>query len=270
MSGPMAETETNGNAGVVAVSEFVRHRNALLVRARLTDLFLDYYLHLADNGIQPAPEHDRLLKATLAVFTLHCASRPRNELIAWTLNLREPRLNLFAAGDNDEGNITGRVFTEHVKDSPQNLLYVETVRLREPARRSVVDFEGSDIFEAAEKFYAQSEQRPARLFDLGDEEYALLASHPDCDLPWLQSVTLEEMRKLGEHETVVPMERRLYRWRCGCNEQRIFRILAPAMREDPDELFHGEEALRMECPRCGALYRVSREALEAYVAREGA
>ncbi|HEX9784641.1 MAG TPA: disulfide bond chaperone [Opitutaceae bacterium] len=264
----MAGTEPIGTSGAIATVEYVRHRNALLVRARLTDLFLDYYLHLAFHGIQLAPEHDRLLKATISAFTLHCASRPRTEHIAWTINLQEPRLNLFAAGDNEDGNITGRVFTEHVKASPRNLLYIETVHKRDPARRSVVEFSGSDIFEAAEKFYSQSEQRPARFFDLGGEEYALLASHPDCDIPWLQRVSLEGLRELATHEIVVPMERRLYRWQCGCNEQRIFRILAPAMRQDPDELFHGEDALRMECPRCGALYRVGREALEAYVAQE--
>ncbi|BET68177.1 hypothetical protein ASA1KI_30950 [Opitutales bacterium ASA1] len=262
----MAEVENAGPTGVVTVSEFVRHRNALLVRGRLTSLFIDYYLHLAAHGIRHDQEHDRMLKSALAAFTLHCASRPRNEMVAWTINVREPRVNLFATGDNEDGAIAGRLFTEHVKESPRSLFYVETIRGRDPARRSVIEFDGADPFAAAEHFYAQSEQRPARFFDLGDEEFALLSAHPDCDLEWLRRLELGDVRALAERETIVPMERRLYRWHCGCNEQRIFRILAPSMRQDPDELFHGDEVLNMECPRCGALYRVSREAMEAYVA----
>lgn len=252
--------------GIAATSEFVRHRNALLSRARLADLYLDYYLHLADNQVQLAPEHDALLKRLLAVAVLHCMSRPRNEIIAWTVNLQEPLVNLFASGDNGLGHLTGRLFTDHVRKGGGNLLYVETARARDPVRRSAIDFDGNDLFAAAERFYERSEQRPARLFDLGDEEFALLSAHPDCDLAWLRGVDVDAVRSLADRETLVPMERRPYRWKCGCDERRIFRILAPAMRADPEDLFHGEEALRMECPRCGGLYRISREALEAYIA----
>jgi molecular chaperone Hsp33 len=62
------------------------------------------------------------------------------------------------------------------------------------------------------------------------------------------------------------MERRHYQWRCGCSERRIFQILAPGMLDNPDELFAGEDSLRLDCPRCGAHYRITREALEAYAA----
>lgn len=264
----MPETNQIPAGGVEVTTRFVRHRNALLVEARLTDLFLDYYLHLADNGLTLDQEHDRVFKAMLSGFVLHCASRPRNEFLSWTINLQHPRLNLFAAGDNEDGTVTGRVFTEHVKQSSHNLFYVETVRGRGPVRRSVTDFTGSDILRAAEVFYQNSEQRPARYFDLGDDQFALLASHPDCDEPWLLSLSADELRTLADRETLVPLERRAYRWHCGCDEQRIFTILAPAMREDPEDLFHGEETLHMECPRCGALYRVSREALEAHLAQQ--
>jgi molecular chaperone Hsp33 len=252
--------------GVVVTTSYVRTRNVLMARAQLVPLFLDYHLHLADHRLAMAPEHDRLLKAMLAAFVLHAASRPRPEMIAWTVNLQQPRLNLFATTDNETGDVVGRVFTENVKAGPDNLFYVETVRGRQPRRRSMITFAGGDMFAMAEAFYRQSEQRPGRLLDLGDEHYALLSAHPGCDLAWLEGVRPQDLDPVLQTETVVPMERRLYRWRCGCTEKRMLDVLAPAMRDDPDGLFAGDSTLAMTCPRCAKPYRISREAMEAHLA----
>jgi hypothetical protein len=256
------------NDGIIVTSEFVRHRNVLLTRAKVTDLFLEYYLHIADSGLRLAPEHDHLFKQLLVVAVLHAASRPRNEYLAWTMNLQQPLMNSFVTSDNEAGTVAGRVFTENVKRGETNLLYLETVRGREPKRRSVVDFLGSSVFGAAEAFLAKSEQRPSRLFDRGEEEFILLSSHPDCDLAWLEGIDASDVSDKLTAEIVVPVERRHYTWQCGCNELRMFEILAPTMRENPDELFRGDESIRIECPRCAKHYRITREALEAYVSQE--
>src|SRR5581483_249570 len=50
----------------------------------------------------------------------HCASRPWNELIAWTINFQQPLVNLFLTGDNQTGAVTGRVFDENVKEAPEH------------------------------------------------------------------------------------------------------------------------------------------------------
>ena len=267
----MANADQPAQEGIVATTEFVRHRNVLMSRARLSDLYLDYYLHLADSGMHVAEEHDRPFKSMLAAFVLHCVSRPRNELIAWTINLQTPRLNLFATADNEVGSVVGRVFVENVKEGAHNLFFCETIRnVRghyETPRRSTVDFEGPDILAAVELFYERSEQRPGRLFDLGDENFALLSAHPDCDLGWLRAVTLDEVRELARTETLAPIEKRAYRWRCGCSEERILKVLAPTMRQDPESLFGGEEFIATQCPRCGVLYRISRQAMEAWLAK---
>ena len=44
--------------GAVVTADFVRHRNVLLLQADMGPLFVDYYLHLADNGIRHAPGQD--------------------------------------------------------------------------------------------------------------------------------------------------------------------------------------------------------------------
>lgn len=245
----------------------MRYRNALLAQGDLGLLFVDYYLHLADNSLRPEPQHDRIFKEALGAFVLHCASRPRNETIAWTINFQEPLLNIFLVADNEAGTVAGRIFTEHVKQGEHNLFFSEIVRGRRPLRRSAVNFEGSDSFRAVERYYEQSEQRPARYFQIKGEEFAMLSAHPDCDINWFRQLDVEEVRHLDDNETVSPLEKRNYRWHCGCNQQRLLEVLSSPMKEDPEELFGGEEALRVECPRCAARYTVTREAMEAYMAQ---
>jgi molecular chaperone Hsp33 len=254
------------DAGLELQTKFVRSRNALLAQADCSDLFVDYYLHLGAQQMKPAPEHDAMFKRALAAFVLHCASRPRHELTAWTINFQAPRVNIFLTGDNETGAVTGRIFDENVKELPENVFYADVVRGGEPKRRSAVNFSGTDPFAAVERFYAQSEQRGARYFQLGEEEFALVTEHPDADLEWLRGLTPSAVRDLDKTETVVLLEKRVCRWHCGCNQARMLEVLGPTMRQDPKVLFGDGEKLEIRCPRCGARHAVTREAMEAFVA----
>ena len=263
---PETTPPNTADAGLEVPTLFVRNRNALLARATFSDLYVDYYLHLGTQQIRPSAEADAMFKRALAAFTLHSASRPWNELTAWTINFQQPLVNLFLTGDNDTGAITGRVFDENVKELPENICYADVVRGREPKRRSAVSFTGGDPIAAAEKFYAQSEQRVARYFQVAEEEFAMVTELPDCDLAWLNALTAEQVKAFDTTETLGPMERRIYRWHCGCNQQRMMEVLAPTMRQDPNELFGDDEKLEIRCPRCGARHAITREAMEAFVA----
>lgn len=263
MSAP-APLESHGAEVTV---DFIRHRNVLLAQADLGPLFVDYYLHQADHQLRPEPAHDALLKQGLAAFTLHCAARPRHEHLAWTISLQEPRLNLFFAGDNEDCTVTGRLFTENVREAPRNIFFSELMPRRgAEKRRSVVNFDGADLFHAVETFYATSEQRPARCFDLGEDRFAMLFSHPDCDEAWLARVQLDDVRALAATETLARIERRSYRWHCGCEQRRILGVLAPAARADMAGLFGDRELIHVQCPRCAASHAISREAMEAWLA----
>lgn len=253
-------------SGLEVRTEFVRSRHVLCARADLGDLFVDYYLHLAEHGLRLEPEHDVMFKRALAAFVLHQASRPRDELTAWTINCQAPRVNLFLTGDNATGTVAGRVFAENVKELPENLFYADVVRGNRPKQRSVVHYRGADPVAGAERLYAQSEQRRARYFRLAGDEWALFTEHPDCDFAWFDALTAGEVPALGGQETLVPLETRICRWHCGCNQQRMLEVLAPVMRQSPDELFGGEPRIEIRCPRCAARHHVTREALEAFVA----
>ena len=134
----MAETTppNTADAGLEVRTYFVRNRNALIARADFGELFVDYYLHLSANRIKVAPEHDAMFKRAIAAFTLHSASRPWNELTAWTINFQQPLVNFFLTGDNETGAVTGRVFSDNVKELPENIFYSDVVRGRGEKRRS--------------------------------------------------------------------------------------------------------------------------------------
>lgn len=259
--------EDPSTTGLEVRTYFVRGRNALLARADFGELYVDYYLHQGQHGHQHVPRHDEMLKEALAALTLHCASRPWNESWAWTIHFTNPLLNLFVTGDNRFGKIVGQLFTENVKDDAYPLFLAELVRERGEPRRSVVelDRDKADVLGAVERFYAMSEQRPARYFRHGPEDFVMVSAQPQCDLAWFESLDDAAIRVLDQTEQLSLLEVRRYRWECGCTQERMLGVLAPIMRRDPEGLFGDESSIRMSCPRCGARYVVTREALEAYI-----
>ncbi|MEM6820835.1 MAG: Hsp33 family molecular chaperone HslO [Verrucomicrobiota bacterium] len=265
----MSETFSNDSSGISVESLFIRERNVLLTRAEFSDLYVDYYLQLADLHERYAANLDSLFKEALAAMVLHSASRPWNEVCAWTINFQEPLANFFVAGDNPKGTVVGTIFTENIRESEGNMMFAEFIRGNSPKRRSVVDFDTKEIFEAVEHFYRQSEQRIARYFRVRDEEYWMFSAQPDCDEAWLKRLELNMLEGLEQAEEFSLLEKRNYRWDCGCSEEKMFELLAPTFRADPEMLYQGEEVLRMKCPRCGKPYLITKEGLEAYTQEDG-
>ncbi len=240
-------------------SIFVRHRNCLMVRGQFTDIYTDYYLHLADHAIRYTAELDQMLKDALAVLALHLTARPWNETIAWTANLRAPRINVFVTGSSGDANVTGRVFTKDIREPDRNFFYSQTTVVNDPEpRTSTLEVEGRDPVAWIAQFYDQSEQRPARAFRLDDENFVLIAAQPDADIGWLEGLTVEDVAKITETEETNLLETRPFRFHCGCTVERIVPILG-GWRDRPDELFQGENEISVQCPRCAASYRITRD-----------
>jgi molecular chaperone Hsp33 len=240
-------------------SIFVRHRNALVLRGQFTPIYTDYYLHLMQHGLRYPGELDQMLKDALAMITLHLTARPWAETIAWTANLRAPRINLFVTGSSLGEAVTGRIFTEDVREPDRNFFYSQTTTVEgnEP-RLSTMEVEGRDPIEWVNQFYCQSEQRPARAFRLEDENFVLIAAQPDCDLEWLEALDEEAVKNLTETEETTLLETRRYRFHCGCTLEKILPVLG-GWRDRPDELFEGADSISIECPRCAAKYSVTRD-----------
>lgn len=240
-------------------SLFVRHRNALLVRGQFTPIYTDYYLHLMQHGVRPPGELDQMLKDALAMLALHLVARPWAETIAWTANLRAPRVNLFVTGSSVEEAITGRIFTEDVREPDRNYFYSQTTRAdRAEPSTSTMEIDGKDPIAWISQFYDRSEQRPARAFRLEDENFALIAAQPDCDLEWLESLDEATVAKIHETEETTVLESRKFRFFCGCTLERILPVLG-GWKDRLDELFEEAEFITIQCPRCAAKYRVTRD-----------
>jgi molecular chaperone Hsp33 len=242
-------------------SIFVRHRNCLLVRGQFTGIYMDHYLHLMQHSIRYPAELDEMLKDALAMLALHLTARPWAETIAWTANLRAPRINLFVTGSSNEAYVTGRVFTEDIREPDRNFFYSQTtVPTSNEPRLSTMEVVGRDPIAWISQFYAQSEQRPARAFRLPDENFALIAAQPDADLDWLAALDGEQVANISETEETNLLETRHFRFHCGCTVDKILPILG-SWRDKPDELFHGEDSIRVQCPRCAASYLITRDML---------
>lgn len=247
-------------SAVRVICRYVRGRNALVGAADFGGMFMDCYLHLGQTGVVLGHGVDGKFKLMLAALTLHAAMRPRAETCAWTLHLEGERLNIFAVAENPTGHVTGQVFAEHVRATGHSLMHAETATADGPRRRSTVDLPPvTGVLAAAESYYRQSEQRPARFFDLGGDDFAVVAAQPDADLDWLQAVGADEVRALWRDDSRPPLETRVYRFCCGCTPGRVAQAIGPALRGQLDEIFGGEEHIRVSCPRCGTRHEMARE-----------
>ena len=263
---PAKESETES---IEVRCYFVRDRNALLVRGDFSPIYTDYYLHLMQHHIRHQPAQDQLIKDGLAALTLHLASRPWNEAIAWTLSWQDPLQNLFVTGNNRGGNIVGRIFTEGVKEREKNLFISQVTVVGQEPRQSMIEAETLDLFAIAEDFYRKSEQRPGRYFRFSEEDFVLVTAQPDCDLEWFEALDDEKIRHMDDSETLSLLETRQYRFDCGCSPERISPIIAGMTDESLRAFFGESETVAAGCPRCGARYVITQEALEAFEAEQG-
>jgi molecular chaperone Hsp33 len=240
-------------------SIYVRHRNALLVRGNFISIYTDYYLHLMQHEIRHSAELDQILKDQLAILTLHLVARPWAETLAWTVNLRAPRINLFVTGGSLEESITGRIFTDDVREPDRNLFYAQTlIQGNDEPRLSTIEVETKDPVQWIAQYYDQSEQRSGKVFRLADETFVLIAAQPDCDAEWFHSLDEDAVTRITETEETSLLETRRFRFHCGCTIEKILPILG-GWRERPDDLFEGENQITLQCPRCAARYTVTRD-----------
>jgi hypothetical protein len=248
--------------GGAAIRSFVdRTHHAVVARGRFDGLVRAYESHCREVGLVVAAQDLGMMPKALAAATLHLALLPPDQFCSFTLNLLDPDVNLFLAGDNNEFQVTGRVYTENVRTAETNRLYIETQRPKHEPARSVVDFSGRDVFEAFREYYRRSLQMRARLFDLGADEVVLIQGLPMVDEPWLVQLDVAGVRELVEGG-LEQIEDRTYRFRCGCDVQRIEAFVLEVFAGEPEELFGGEQQAEVQCPRCGRGFVIGRRAFE--------
>jgi molecular chaperone Hsp33 len=155
-----------------------------------------------------------------------------------------------------------------VREPDRNYFYSQTTDpyQKEP-RLSTMEMEGRNPLLWFEQFYHQSEQRPGRAFHMGDDDYAVVVAQPDCDLDWLASLDVDAVQNLEQTEEVKLLEVRHLKFACGCDLNKILPLLA-SWRNRLDDLFGELEVIQVQCPRCAAVYPVSRDMVSSFQANE--
>jgi hypothetical protein len=245
---------------------FDREKNVLIARGNPGPIHQELELHLLSIGAECDRQTLGFLKDGLAAMALYLVSRPRFESFGWTVSLKRPLRNLFFSGSAREHTVVGRAFVEGVKEAATNRFYAQVARPFGELATSSVEVEGTDIFSIVEQYCRASDQQPARFFqresrEAGEE--AFVSVLPDADREWFESVDREgllarisaaEPGLIAEHEVS---------FRCGCDTDRITRVIADLYRDDPEDLFRGDPLVEVECPRCGTQHQVLRARFDA-------
>lgn len=238
-----------------------RENDVLVLVADFGPLFAAYLDHVRRWESDPDALSRVLMRQGLGAATLHLACRPPAEIVGWTIHFHQPPTNVFLTGDSEERTVTGRFFTENVRPSEWSRLYVQTSRGGGTPVISTVDVDGHDVLRIFERYYRQSEQTPARFFEVTEEEFVMLVGLPETDDEWLERLGHDEAIALAKGE-LRALDERVYRFRCGCSPEKIHEVVRGMFPEDLDELFRGESGVEVFCPRCGRRWWVERSQLE--------
>jgi molecular chaperone Hsp33 len=239
--------------GMAELRSYVdRTHHAVVSRGHFTELYEGGYLAHA-RSIGPLPDELALglMRKGLAAAVLRLALLPPDQYCSWTYNIVEPVMNIFITGDNGEHNITGRIFSSDVKTLDVNRLFIEMARPHFEPSRSVVDFHDLDIIGALHEYYRRGLQMRARMFELADDDFVLIEGLPMVDQEWLEALDEAAVGALFDSGDIEEIERRTYRFFCGCDAQRMAAVMQTLFSRDIEELFQGEDEIEAQCPRCG-------------------
>jgi molecular chaperone Hsp33 len=266
----VAEEKRADVAGAVVEvrSALDREREIVLARGRFDALFAGYREQAAGQGPLPGEVGLEVMRQAQAAAGLQLALLPPDQFVAWTINLADPPLNVFLAGDNNDFQLTGRVYSRDVATAERNRLFVETQRPRHQPGRSLLDFDGRDMLSAFEQYHRRSVQSATRLFEVAGGDFMIVQGLPRVDRDWLAGLDAAAAAAI-EQAAGETIETRRYRWRCGCNSHKMLSVMRSMFGEQPGELFGDQPEVEVRCPRCGRRWLVARQEFEAYDAQLG-
>lgn len=244
--------------GEATVRRFIdRDHDVLVTVGDFGPLFDAYLEHVRRWESTPDGLSQTIMRQGLGAAALHLSTRPRGEVVGWTIHLHQPPTNVFLTGDSGELTVTGRIFTDKVDPLEASRVYVQISRNGGKPVQSMVDVVGLDILQIFEQYYARSEQVSARLFEITDQEFMMILGLPDTDLDWLRGLSRDEALGIVEDE-LKSIGRMTYRFLCGCTADKILEVVRSMFEEDPEELLRGDDGVEIFCPRCGRRWWIER------------
>ena len=79
-------------------------------------------------------------------------------------------------------------------------------------------------------------------------------------MEWFEALDEGSVSKIDETEETKLLETRRLRFHCGCTLEKILPVLG-GWKDRLDDLFEDADLIRIQCPRCAAKYKVSRDML---------
>jgi hypothetical protein len=255
--------------GLIAISEYIPKREALLVRVDMSDYLIDYYLHRKDVAPHTDPVHDEKLKELIACFAVHLSARTAQETHAWTAHIAsEAPYSLFVTGNTGEmdesgiarGFLVGHVLTDNIRHADINSIHAQLSH-RGKTFNSMVKCESPVIPSMVTQFYASSEGYPIRLLlsDTSDTAIGLVAL-PEFDAEWLMSVDLQELVSSTEIPKS-PMRTCHFAFTCDCSPAKLLPFFRSMSVDDLEELYGKDSELLITCPRCGRQFSITKDDL---------
>lgn len=244
-----------------------REHDVLVTVGDLASLHRELDLHLLSIGVVLDAFTLESLRDGIAAMALYLVSRPRFESFGWTIHLEAPLRNIFVSGTAGEASVVGRAFLEGVHSSAQNRFFAQIGRPFGELQTSSVDVRGTDVFDIVRQYCEQSDQQLVRIFRGEGRRVTLVSALPATDPTWLSALRAEEAAALTGRPTVKRISEKRVVFRCGCDIGRIAELVAKLYEEDPEELFLGDPAVEVECPRCAAKHHLSRGLFDASLRR---
>ncbi len=254
------------STGLVAASEYIPKREALVVKVDASDYLIDYYLHRKTYAPDTNPAHDEKLKELITCFAIHLSARTGQETHAWTVHLvGETPYSLFVTGNTGliddkgiaQGFIVGHILTDNIRHTDVNSIHAQFTS-RGSSFKSMVRCDSDNIPKMVEQFYAQSEQYPLRiqLSDTSDTAIGLVAL-PEFDEDWIRTVSIEDAASSPAIERS-PMRTVHFAFSCDCSPDKLLPFFRSMSSEALEDLYGNDSELQISCPRCGKQFAISR------------
>lgn len=254
-------SENTAPDGAVVVRRFMDpSRTTIVSIGDFSRLFAAWNAHVATFEDSP-PDGlvDIMMRQGFAAAVLHLATKRRGEETAFTINIKNPSLNLFFSGDNTKCTITGRAFTRDVKTAADSRMFVES-RRGDSSFRSVIEITGLDVVDIFNQYYVRSEQKNARFVEISESEFVMYFGLPIATHDWSQDEDLSpEKVRSADWSTMTPLDETTFWFQCGCDPDRMIVAMRAIYRDRVEELFLDDERVRFSCPRCGRHWWLTRD-----------
>ncbi|MEE9394614.1 MAG: Hsp33 family molecular chaperone HslO [Planctomycetota bacterium] len=242
--------------GRVLVRRMLDEKNeAIYARGDFTALSAAYDDHARLWQVDPDPLGEIMMHQLLGGSALYLSSRPHDENLAWTLNIKEPAMNLFATGSTVSRGVTGCFYAEDVQTAQTSRLYVDSRRSQGQDRRSVVEVEGLDVLQIFEQYSRRSDQAMTRYFELDFNDYLMVASLPVGHHDWIEQLDRDQARK--NYDKLRSLDEREFWFQCGCSKEKVAHIVTAAWADDRETLFSDRDSVDVTCPRCGRRWPIT-------------